>query len=300
MRTKYPITIVAIFFFFSLSVCQSAWAQPKGVKWQPRNRLTRSLQNLALDARLTIRQLRCIQSNQHLTLCKKVKKSCQTVVHGCGWRRPPAVLLFQGAFDPFHLEHGKSIERCALGMPNLGQVYVVPTSEHPGKHPEPYAHRVAMTQLAIAACTKDIPSKIKIDVVNNPRIARLSTEGFNDLMRMIHSKHPGSRVYIMTGADAFLTAGGNGNTKKALSMGYRYAVNRRAGYDLPSQLPVGVELMPGAGKEVSSTAIRNELKASRIPHRSLQPSVADYIEKHNLYGYGKNGAIILGSSGAPQ
>jgi nicotinic acid mononucleotide adenylyltransferase len=109
--------------------------------------------------------------------------------------------------------------------------------------------------------------------------------GFDDLTAMIHSEHPGARVFIVTGSDAFVRAADQGLVSQARRWGYRYAVTPRSGHPLPAKLPVGVAVMPLSGGGESSTQIRQQLKAQRVPDKPLPAAAARYIREHQLYGY---------------
>jgi len=193
------------------------------------------------------------------------------------------VLLYQGAFDPVHKGHLTNIESAVSGVQRVREVFVVPTSDHPGKRPVPYRHRVAMMNAALAGT--NLPGNVHATVVNDRRLARLSLEGFDDLASMIHTRFPGSPVYIMTGSDAYLKAAASGLVNRALRWGYRYAVTPRAGYPLPDKLPVGVEVMPIRGGAVSSSKIRRDLGAGVLPVKALGRPVARHIAEHGLYGF---------------
>ncbi len=212
-----------------------------------------------------------------------ISRACKAVVAGaCSLlgRRAP-VLLYMGTFDPVHVGHIANLKAALAGVPEAKQVYVVPTSEHPSKQPIAYEHRVAMMRAALRDA--GLPRGVKVVVVDDPRLARVSGAGFDTLSAMIHGKHPGAPVAIMTGADAFCTAAEGGLVRTALRWGYRYAVTPRAGYAIPERLPFGVKVMPESGGRESSTRARAELAAGRLP-QDLTPSTLRYIVEHGLYG----------------
>lgn len=215
----------------------------------------------------------------------RMARSCKAVAAAaCSLlaRRAP-VLLYMGTFDPVHVGHLANLKAALAGVPEARQVYVMPTSEHPSKQPVPYPHRVAMMRAALRDA--GLPPTVRVTVLEDPKLARVSAEGFDALSAMIHARHPGAPVAIMTGADAFSSAAEGGLVGKALRWGYRYAVTPRAGYALPERLPFGVRVMPESGGRESSTRARAELAAGRVPS-DLTPSTLRYIEDHGLYGAG--------------
>ena len=269
----------------ALAAPSTAMVAPRGVTL-PKTGLGRAWQRAALNVRQARRQVSAIKANRRLSRWARLRKSVWAVARSVGPRRPPAVLLYQGAFDPVHKGHLRNIEAAMGGVKNVRQVVVVPTSSHPGKEPVAHRHRVAMLKKSLASLVQPAAVRASISVVSNTRLARLSMEGFKDLTGTVHQRFPGARVYIMTGADAYLEAARSGLVAKALSLGYRYAVTPREGYTLPRKLPVGVEVMPLSGGGESSSGIRRAFQASHLPASMLAPGTADYIERNGLYGAG--------------
>jgi nicotinic acid mononucleotide adenylyltransferase len=267
-----------------------ALAQGPGTAEARPGRLARAWQQVALNVGQAARQARAVAKNRAAepSRWKRARTSVRAAAASLGIRRPPPVLLYQGAFDPVHRGHLTNLTAALAGVKGVAQVYVVPTSIHPGKTPVAYRHRVAMLKAALAS--EKLPSRVQVTVVDDPHLARLSMEGFNDLTGMIHNRHPGAPVYIMTGSDAYLKAAAQGLVSQARRWGYRYAVTPREGYPLPEKLPVGVEVMPISGGGESGTQIRRALAAQRVPQGTLDPSTVAYIRSHGLYGLGQGGA----------
>lgn len=279
------LVLVALMGTAQVPLAAPLTTAPVGIKL-PATRLGRAWQGARLNVRQARRQVSAIKANRKLSRWARLRKSVAAVARSVGPRRPPAVLLYQGAFDPVHRGHLRNIEAAMGGVKNVGQVVVVPTSKHPGKKPAAHRHRVAMLKKALASLNPSAPSGAAVSVVSNTRLARLSMGGFNDLTGAIHQRFPGARVYIMTGADAYLEAARSGLVAKALSLGYRYAVTPREGYSLPHKLPVGVEVMPLSGGGESSSGIRAAFQSSRLPASMLAPGTGEYIQRNGLYGAG--------------
>lgn len=250
----------------------------------PRTRGGRIVQRVGLNLRHAVRQIKQIASNREIKPWCRMSRALRAAAGSLGIARKAPVLLYQGAFDPVHRGHLANLEAALKGIKGARQVYVVPTSVHPGKTPVAHHHRVTMMQQAVAAMAHRLPRGVKVEVVDDPHLARLSLEGFGDLTQMIHSRHPGSPVYIMTGADAFITAKDKGLVSLARAWGYRYAVTPREGYSLPDRLPCGVEVMPMSGGSASGSRARAALAAGRLPRDDLIPGTLRYIVHNGLYG----------------
>lgn len=265
----------------ALSQTAVARVPRSGLEQPARTRLGLVWQRVKLNLGQARRQTGLIARNAELGPWTRARKAVRATAGSLGCRRPGPVLLYQGAFDPVHRGHLTNLRSALCGTKGVGEVYVVPTSEHPGKHPVPFKHRVAMLRAALAEA--GLPAGVKVTVVDDPRLARLSPGGFDDLTAMIHTQHPGASLHIMTGADAFNNAADKGLVTLARRWGYRYAVTPRAGYQLPASLPPGVKVMPLAGGKESSTRIRAEVARGQTPP-DLFPSTLHHIQAHGLYG----------------
>lgn len=276
-----PLRATLVVALLATSQTAVARAPQVGLERPAGTRLGRVWQRVKLNLGQARRQSGLIARNPDLAPWARVGKAARAAAGSLGCRRPRPVLLYQGAFDPVHRGHLTNLRSALQGTRGVSEVYVVPTSEHPGKHPVPFKQRVAMLRAALAEA--GLPAGVKVTVVDDPRLARLSPGGFDDLTTMIHSRHPGASLHIMTGADAFNSAADKGLVSLARRWGYRYAVTPRAGYDLPTGLPPGVAVMPLAGGKESSTRIRAEVARGQTP-TDLFPSTLRHIQAHGLYG----------------
>jgi nicotinate-nucleotide adenylyltransferase len=280
--------------FLALLALLAVLAPPARSSAEPRRGAC--LAGAALRVCQAVRQTSAIARQPGLTWGQKLCTMARAAARSVAARKPGAVLLYQGAFDPVHNGHITNLRAALAGVPGVAEVFVVPTSTHPGKNPVPFADRVAMLRAAI--CDARLPSTVRVSVVDDAWLARLSLAGFDDLTAMIHTKHPGAPLYIMTGADAFLSAERQGLVRRARRGGYRYAVTPRAGYELPSRLPAGVERMSLAGGSESSTRIREAIAGGKPP-TDLSVSTLAYILEHGLYGAARAAPPVIRPRIAP-
>jgi nicotinic acid mononucleotide adenylyltransferase len=279
--------LVAVLALLAVLAPLPAWcAEPRPAR----------LELAALRVCQAVRQTSAIARQPGLTWRQRLCTMARAITRSVASRKPGAVLLYQGAFDPVHDGHITNLRAALTGVPGVTELFVVPTSTHPGKNPVPFADRVAMLRAAISDA--HLPSTVRVSVVDDPHLARLSLAGFDDLTGMIHTKHPGAPLYIMTGADAFLSAERQGLVRRARRGGYRYAVTPRAGYELPSRLPAGVERMSLAGGSESSTRIREAIAGGKPP-TDLSVSTLAYILEHGLYGAARAAPPVIRPRIAP-
>lgn len=198
---------------------------------------------------------------------------------------PKRIALFGGTFDPIHNGHVE-LAREFAALLSLDQVVVMPTFIPPHKLKSdmaPAVDRLMMCRLACAPYKELTVSDMEI----NRRGASFTVLTLEQLQKQC----PDAELYLLTGADMFLTVG----------MWYRFAdIARMATIcALPRDAADADTLRAHAAKlealgarcvvaEVSvpawsSTTVRERLKSGAIPRDMICAEVADYIEAHQLY-----------------
>lgn len=189
--------------------------------------------------------------------------------------------MFGGAFDPPHVAHA-ALVRAAIAQLRLDRLHVLPTGDawHKRRTLTPAPHRLAMARLAFDG----IPGA----VVDDRELRRSGATYSIDTLRELQAEHPGARLHLVIGEDQ---AAGFAGWRDWQDIARR-AVVCVAGRDGPQAdgiaalraLP-GVQVEPLAlpRMDVSATAIRARLAARQDVSPLVDPAVASYIARNNLY-----------------
>jgi len=187
-----------------------------------------------------------------------------------------------GTFDPIHYGHLVTAEE-ALVQFSLDEVIFVPTGQpwmKEGREVSPAEDRYLMTVIATASNPRFRVSRIEID-----REGRTYTV---DTLLALSAENPDAELYFITGADAILEIFEWKDPEEVLSHAHFIAATR-PGYDLArfdaaaSTRHPNVSVMNIPALAISSTDVRERVRAGR-PIRYLVPEgVKSYIEKAGLY-----------------
>ena len=199
--------------------------------------------------------------------------------------------IFGGSFDPVHQGH-MLLAECCCEQAELDEVWFIPTANQPLKPAGPQAsnlHRLAMLQHACKSQTRFEVCTVELE--------RGGSSYSVDTLQVIDAEHPAAELFFLMGADSL----------EELPTWHRPAdicrlatplVVHRAG----SAEPNFEILRPLVSKErldqirqrqiempptpISSSQIRAQIASEGDWHDSVPAGVADYIEKHQLYGGG--------------
>lgn len=194
--------------------------------------------------------------------------------------------ILGGTFNPIHNGH-LSMARGFTDILRLDRLLLVPVWSPPHKSaramlPAPY--RAEMCRLA---CAKD--ERIEVSSIE---IERGGTSYTVDTLRELAQRYPAARLYLITGADMFLTLDKWKNFAEISRLAELCACSRHEG-EL-SKLRAFAELLRENYDarchiedfpviEVSSTQVRELLKNGGDTSNLLPPPVWDYIKAHKLY-----------------
>ena len=223
--------------------------------------------------------------------------------------------LFGGTFDPVHRGH-LALARAALERCQLHRIYFVPANIPPHKQRRPltaFAHRFAMLVLATASEKAFVPSML--EAPQNGGSGRRGPERPNytiDTVRRLKSSFKASdKLFLLIGIDAFADIA-KWHEAEALFRESAFIVAGRPGYSLADvanalperlrpraevtrpfhkQKPCGDLMLPGVTihlmedlhQPASATAIREAAAIGKPLGRFLDPPVANYIKKLELY-----------------
>jgi nicotinate-nucleotide adenylyltransferase len=229
--------------------------------------------------------------------------------------------LFGGTFDPIHRGH-TALAQAAREQFGLNRVLFVPANVPPHKQKQPlssFAHRYAMVTLATAAEKSFIPSLLEAppeapQPASN-KAGKASAPAANytidTLRRLKQNLKKIDQVFFLIGIDAFRDIG-QWHESDALFAECEFIVASRPGYflaDIANSLPeklrpaahitkpfekqpargdlvlqgVTIHVLDGVHHAISATAIREAIATGKPLGKFVDPAVADYLKKTDLY-----------------
>jgi nicotinate-nucleotide adenylyltransferase len=229
--------------------------------------------------------------------------------------------FFGGTFDPIHKGH-LALARAAASRYSLRQILFVTANipPHKQKHPlSPFVHRYTMVALATQEDRRFVPSLLEAPEFAASSVAPHDCKdhsatvnySIDTLRRLKQTLKKSDRLFFLIGIDAFLDIA-KWREARTLITECEFIVASRPGYslrDVAESLPEGLRpsaivtrpfhkqpakgdlVLPGVtlhlldnvNQSVSATAIRTAAAQSKPLTRWVDPRVADYIRKQNLY-----------------
>lgn len=193
--------------------------------------------------------------------------------------------VFGGTFDPPHLGHlilAESAADCLM----LSRVLFVPAAAPPHKHPSAVrasaAHRLAMTELAIAGNPRFALSRVDMD--------RPGPHYTVDMVRLLREQHPDAEMFLLLGGDSLRDLPTWSRPAELISLA-ALAVMQRPGVEpdldaLEEALPglhARLRWIPAPPIDLASSAIADLVAAGRSIRYLVPDRVLDYIIAHGLY-----------------
>ena len=236
------------------------------------------------------------------------------------------IALFGGTFDPIHRGH-IVLAGAARDRYQLGRVLFVPAHVPPHKQKQPltaFAHRYAMIALATATEKIFLPSLLEApaDSPDAPSVGKRSAlpiappnYSIDTVLRLKQSLKKSDQIFFLIGIDAFRDIA-KWHESEALFRECKFIVASRPGHslaDVANSLPeklrpaahvtkpfekqpakgdlvlngATVHLLDGVHQAISATAIREAVSAGKSLAKFVDPAVADYIKKMELYKNGR-------------
>ena len=195
--------------------------------------------------------------------------------------------LMGGTFDPIHYGHLVTAEEVRSRF-ELEQVVFIPSGRPPHKAPEGVTvaeHRYLMAVLATTNNPSFQVSRLDIDrpgpsyTVETLALAR-------------HQYGPEAELYFITGADALLEILTWKAPERLLSLcqlvaatrpGYPVERVEKVAGELSQRYQSRVQVVAVPAVAISSSEIRERVRAGRSIRYLVPDSVAEYIYKHRLY-----------------
>jgi nicotinate-nucleotide adenylyltransferase len=186
--------------------------------------------------------------------------------------------IFGGSFNPPHAAH-QLVALYALETQPVDELWFVPVYAHVfGKALAPFAHRVAMCELAAAALgPRAQVSRAEETLAQQPGFAGSRTL---DLLELLVASHPDAQLRLVIGADILGDAPKWYRWDDVCALAPPIVIGR-AGHALPPGAHATDVVMP----MISATAVRARLAAGDdAGAASLLPGgVLRYIAEHQLY-----------------
>lgn len=181
--------------------------------------------------------------------------------------------VFGGSFDPIHNAHliVAQLAREQLGLDVVRFVVAAEQPHKPDGHHAPAADRAEMVGLAL----EGVPGM----ALDRHELERPAPSYTVDTLRQFRATMPDARLVLLLGADAagkFPTWHQPAEIRSLCQV----AVFRRAGMAAPGGFDLAVDI---PALDISSTAIRERVRAGRPLTGWVPPSVGDYISGLRLY-----------------
>ena len=190
---------------------------------------------------------------------------------------PQRLAIFGGTFDPIHNAH-LAVAREAASRFQLERVLVIPNGNPPhkqGVERADWTDRYRMVELACAGDPQLTPSRLEEGQARSYSIHTIER---------VRADHPDDQIFFLIGADAFAEIETWHRWEEVLAA-VEFIVVSRPGhrYDVPPDArALALETI---SLEISSSEIRSELRAGRMPPKALPEAVREYIRDKRLYGY---------------
>ena len=185
--------------------------------------------------------------------------------------------IFGGSFDPIHLGHLLAASE-AYELLSLSRVLFVTAARPPHKMPEADAEaRHQMVLLATQDDERFEASRLELD--------REGPSYTVDTLRQAGKLYPEHELFFITGADAYADLDSWYQAEELSKLATLVGASR-PGYDISRMHPFFRErtvLLKIPACEVSSTQVRERIKAGRTVRYLVVPKVEEYLAKHALY-----------------
>jgi nicotinate-nucleotide adenylyltransferase len=185
--------------------------------------------------------------------------------------------LFGGSFDPVHLGH-LLVAQAAMEELGLDRLYFIPAAQSPFKPvdpPSPAAGRLRLLRLALAGQTQ-----CELD---EQEIRRGGISYTVETLRDYARRFPGAELFYLIGADNVASLPGWREAGELARLAEFVALPRPGEAPAAFPPPFRGRMLKGFPFGVSSSQIRQRVKAGRPVDHLVPPAVAEAIRNYRLY-----------------
>ena len=185
--------------------------------------------------------------------------------------------LFGGSFDPVHLGH-LLVAQAALEELGLARLHFIPAAQSPFKpenKPAPATERLRLLRLALAGRTEC--------EVDDQEIRRGGISYTVDTLRDYARRFPGAELFYLIGADNVPTLPKWREAGELSRLAEWVAIPRPGQPPVSFPPPFRGRMLRGFPFGVSSSQIRERVKAGLAIDHLVAPAVAEAIHNYRLY-----------------
>ena len=185
--------------------------------------------------------------------------------------------VYCGSFDPIHTGHAMVANSLAQ-YGGLDEVWLMVSRHNPlkvGRDPASEPHRLAMVKLVAEGCSRVVASDFEFSLP-------VPSYTYVTLCRL-RERFPQHKFVLIIGSDNWHNFN-RWRDSESILREFGLIVYPRPGYDLPVELPAGVEVPAKAPQAlISSTFIRKAVADGKNLNYFVPREVADYIRQNRLY-----------------
>lgn len=195
--------------------------------------------------------------------------------------------IMGGTFDPIHNAH-LELGRCAYEQLHLDEVWVMPARDpyfKKNNNVTPAEQRCEMTELAVHGIEGFVMSTFELERDGETYTA--------ETLEKLHDKYPETHFYFIIGSDSMyqIETWWKPETIMKLStlvVAEREYPERQRSFSeqiqyLKDRFGADIRVLSFDGMDISSTMIRNKVKAGEDIHDLVPPEVENYILTNKLY-----------------
>lgn len=185
--------------------------------------------------------------------------------------------LFGGSFDPVHLGHSL-VAQAAREELALDRIFFIPAARSPFKpdnKPAPALERLRLLRLALAGETH-----FELD---EQEIHRGGTSYTIDTVQSYHRRFPGAELYYLIGADNVAQLPKWRDAGELAKLANFVVIPRPGQAAVEFPVPFRGRLLRGFPLGVSSSEIRQRIRAGQSIRNLVKPAVAEAILNYRLY-----------------